>query len=461
MKQLLIKKGRVFIDQSFVNCDIVVDKGIITEVTSSKVITHDRHFYKVIDAEGAYVLPGFMDAHVHFNDPGREEWEGFLTGSHAASAGGISTVFDMPLNSSPSVVTAEILEAKRKHLHGRSLIDFGLWGGITSQNVTDEQILDDMIKSGVVGFKAFLSESGISDFPYLRKDQLKQAMIMTKKRNTTLALHAEDQEYIQRHTSDLLKKRRMDFRAFLESRPEESERIAIEYALEMVKETDASVHFVHVSSPESLELLHQAKKKGFNVSAEVCPHYLLFDEMDFIQAGPILKCAPPLRSRSTVEKLWKCIQKGWVDTIGSDHSPCPLPMKGKSDIWKAWGGIQGVQHGFIFFLNEARKRKIGLNQTLPLLTSNVAKRFGLSEKKGSIQLGSDGDITIYDPSIPWVVTKAHMLTKHPYTPYENMATTGEIITTIVRGEIVYQKNNGISKERNGKEISSSRYTLTK
>ncbi|SDY18335.1 allantoinase [Evansella caseinilytica] len=454
MKQLLLKNGRVFIEPFFADVHLAVTNGVITGLTLHGEALDESAFEAVIDASGCYVFPGFIDAHVHFNDPGREEWEGFLTGSLAAAAGGITTVFDMPLNSLPSVVNAAVLEEKRTSVQDNSFIDYRFWGGVTADNVAREQELEEMKAAGVAGFKGFLAESGIDDFPFLRKEQWRQALLAAKKLRLVLALHAEDQALIEAKAAKLFQARRTGAEAYLASRPPEAEISAIDCALQLTAETGAAVHFVHVSTAVGAGLIHQAKQNGLDVTAEICPHYLLLDEADFKKRGAVCKCAPPLRSRMEVEALWQCIARGLADTIGSDHSPCPLSMKTAGDIWVAWGGIQGIQHGFVLFLNEAKRRGIPLEQVLPLLTSNPAKRFGLLGKKGAVSIGADGDFTIYDPASKWKVETPQLLTRHRYTPYENIETTGEIVTTIVRGNVVYQKDGGEVKLREGKEIAA-------
>ncbi|MFC0558941.1 allantoinase AllB [Halalkalibacter alkalisediminis] len=441
MKQLLIRDGMIFTSDGFKKGSIVINDGLIEEIVQ-QVKINEHHFSKVIDATDSWILPGFIDAHVHFNDPGREEWEGFKTGSRAAAAGGITTVIDMPLNSSPSAVTAQLLLNKQIHLQVRSVIDYGLWAGITSDNVEHFDELKKMNDQGIVGFKAFLSNSGIEDFPAIKKNQLQQAMGTVKKLNSILALHAEDQDLTEERTKKL-KVNRHDRLAFLESRPQQAEYVAIEHALGLAEKTGAAVHFVHVSCPEAIELINHYKQKGVDVTVEICPHYLLFTDEDFIKVGPILKCAPPLRSVNTVEELWECIAKGWVDTIGSDHSPCPLDMKtvGNDDIWKAWGGIQGVQFAFPFLLSAALERGFSIEEILPLMTSNVAKRFHLQSKQGKIEVGQQADLTLYQPTNKNKVNKSDILTKNDYSPYEQLEANGKIQATLVRGELVYERNS--------------------
>jgi allantoinase len=442
LQRLLIKNGNVYTNGTLKCLSIVIINGIIEELVQAEETIDEKDFNVIIDARGSVVLPGFIDAHVHFNDPGREEWEGFMTGSTAAAAGGITTVFDMPLNSSPSAVTSDLIRAKQTHLQTRSVIDYRLWGGITADNVENVEELKKMKEQGIVGFKAFLSNSGIDDFPAITKKQLKQAMVAAKELNTILALHAEDEELIAKKTKQLLEAGQSDRYAFLESRPPEAEYFAIEHVLQLAEETGADIHLVHVSCPDAIQLISQYKQQGVKVTIEVCPHYLLFTDHDFVREGPILKCAPPLRSDRTVEKLWNFLKLGMIDTIGTDHSPCPLEMKtvGNDVIWKAWGGVQGVQFAFPYLLDTALERGFTINDIIPLCTSNVAKRFGLTRKTGLIEVGHEADITIYKLGEKNRVNKSDILTKNAYSPYEGLEANGVILATIVRGQLVYEKN---------------------
>ncbi|MBP3952456.1 allantoinase AllB [Bacillus suaedae] len=454
MIKLLIKNGSIYIGNQFVAAQLlIIDERISQIISVDETISNEEEFM-VIDASEQLIVPGFIDAHVHFNDPGRADWEGFRTGSQAAAAGGITTVFDMPLNSSPSAVDEEIIERKRKHIYTQSHIDFGLWGGITSENVSDFDCLTKMKEKGIVGFKAFLSESGINDFPHLKKEQIIEAMKIAKELNMLLAFHAEDNEFIEERMQVLLADKRKDRKAFLESRPLEAEFRSIEHALHCALETGATIHFVHVSSPEAIRLINQFKRKGADVSVEVCPHYLLFNETDFLEKGSILKCAPPLRDQGTVEQLWSCIKEGLVDMIGTDHSPCLLSMKdeGQQSIWQTWGGIQGVQFGFPFFISEARKRGLEWSEILPLLTSNVTDRFRLKAKNSMVAVGQLADLTILDTSKKLTVNKSNILMKNNYSPYEGLEAACVVTNTIVRGTVVYQEGKVKGRQGFGKDL---------
>lgn len=444
-----VKNGIVFTGGEFKRAAIKVNGERITAV----VINQTEKLYEdnadVIDAGGCLVVPGFIDAHVHFNDPGRTDWEGIETGSRAAAAGGTTTIFDMPLNSAPSVTSLSNLMNKKKHLTSLSHIDYALWGGLTGGNLSNETELEQMSK-GIVAWKAFMCNSGIDDFPFLQKKDLKQAMIAAKNHGKLLALHAEDNEVINRLTSFYKNgKEKNERKAFLASRPVSAEQAAVSYTLDLAAKLGTAVHFVHISSAKTVGLIQQAKKSGVDVTVETCPHYLIFDEDDFLKTGAILKCAPPLRPRHEVEALWDCVENGWIDTIGSDHSPCLYSMKSTDSIWDAWGGIQGVQFTWLGLIDEALKRKISLQKILPLGTANPADRFGIGSRKGCIQAGLDADLVFISLDESTLANKESFLFRNPFSPYENRTFQLKIKKTMLRGKVIYEDRSGLSQEKSG------------
>jgi allantoinase len=449
---LWVKNGYVFTEEGFLYANIKIKDGKIDTLYECEPELMTENNTNFIDASGCLVVPGFIDAHVHFNDPGRTEWEGIETGSRAAAIGGTTTIFDMPLNCTPSVTTVKNLNNKREYLTSKSYIDYALWGGMTGDSVSQHEDLARMSK-GIIAWKAFMSESGIDDFPFVSPHQLNQAMYIAAQQNKILALHAEWEEEIHNLTTFYKKQNGLDDRkAFLASRPISAEEQAVSYALEAAAKFGTCVHFVHISSPRVVELIQQAKKNGINVTVETCPHYLIFDEEDFLQAGAILKCAPPLRPREEVEGLWECISNGWIDTIGSDHSPCLYSMKNTDSIWEAWGGIQGVQFTWLALLDEALKRKILLKNILPLGTSNVADRFGISGRKGRIQPGLDADLALISLDETTIADKQSIAFRNQYSPYENRNFLLKIKKTILRGKVIYDDQTGVTQEKYGQYI---------
>lgn len=447
-----VKNGIVFTEQGFQEVTIKIKDGRIDSLIENGAEPLLQKNFNIIDASGCLVVPGFIDAHVHFNDPGRTEWEGIETGSRAAAIGGTTTIFDMPLNSSPSVTNLQNLLKKREHLISQSHIDYALWGGLTGNSLQLKQELTQM-SAEIIAWKAFMCKSGIEDFQFLSPDELEQAMKIGKDHQKILAVHAEWEEEIDRLTalykhSDLMGERL----AYLASRPVSAEEKAVNYALDLAAKYGTAIHFVHISSAKVVGLIQQAKKSGVNVTVETCPHYLLFDEDDFLRKGAIFKCAPPLRPREVVEGLWECIYNGWVDTIGSDHSPCLYSMKSVDSIWDAWGGIQGVQFTWLALLDQALKRKINLKTILPMGNSNVADRFGIANRKGRIRPGLDADLVFIRLDESTHADKQSFGFRNAFSPYENMTFLLRIKKTILGGKVIYDDQEGVSKEKYGQCI---------
>lgn len=443
--ELWVKNGLVYTDTGFQQMDIkMTDQKIDLIREKNAEPLAQKQSVTIIDASGCLVVPGFIDAHVHFNDPGRTAWEGMETGSRAAAIGGTTTIFDMPLNCKPSVTSLQSLVYKKRYLSSLSYVDYALWGGMTGDTIQSQEFT--RMGEGIIAWKAFMCESGIEDFKMVSYEELKQAMKIAKEQNKILALHAESEDEINKLTSFYKQTRINDRIAYLNSRPISVEEKAVSNALELVAAYGTSVHFVHISSSRVIELIQQAKKSGVNVTVETCPHYLVFDDQDFIRQGPILKCAPPLRSQEEVEKLWDCINRGWVDTIASDHSPCLYSMKLTNSIWDAWGGIQGVQYTWLALLDQALKRKISLSRILPLGTANVADRFGLAGRKGRILPGMDADLVLIALDEQTHVDQKSMAFRNPFSPYENLTFQLKIKKTILRGKVIYDDQIGVTEK---------------
>lgn len=447
--ELWVKNGLVFTDEGFREVNLKIKDEKIDSIVETEMEPLKRKKENIVDAGGCLVVPGFIDAHVHFNDPGRTAWEGMETGSRAAAIGGTTTIFDMPLNCSPSITNKQSLIEKKEYLISLSHTDYALWGGMTGTNLHNRTELAQMSK-GIIAWKAFMSGSGIEDFPFVSPDSLKQAMKLAKEHNKILALHAEWEEEIASLTAYYKHRPGMnERRAFLASRPVSSEVKAVNYALELGAKFATSVHFVHISSAKAAGLIAQAKKTGMDVTVETCPHYLIFDEEDFMKNGDVYKCAPPLRPRTEVEELWDCIKNGVIDTIGSDHSPCLHSMKLTDSVWDAWGGIQGVQFTWLAFIDEALKRNISLRHILPLGTSKVADRFGIAGRKGRIRPGLDADLVIIRLDESTCADKKSFGFRNAFSPYENREFLLKIKKTILRGKVIYDDQTGVTEEKYG------------
>ncbi len=379
---------------------------------------------EVLHADGLVVLPGLVDAHVHFNDPGRADWEGWSTGSRAALAGGITTVCDMPLNSTPPVATAEAFDAKHVAGEAGSLCDFALWGGLVPGHLDD---LEPLAERGVMGFKAFMSGSGIDDFPKADLATLREGMKRAARLGVPVGVHAE---FDRPHAGG------SRVRDYLASRPIESECEAITAAIEIAGETGCALHVVHVSSARGLAIITAARARGVNVTAETCTHYLIFTGDDMERLGAVAKCAPPMRDAVNRHELWDRLRAGDIQTIGSDHSPSPWSMKTDPDFFKVWGGISGVQHLLPVLLSAGLEPE----WLAYFAASNPARRFRLPGK-GEIAVGYDADLTLVDRSVRDTITTESLLYRHRHSPYVGRPVTARVRRTILRGQTAWIDGN--------------------
>lgn len=420
--------------------DIAINEGKIVLIAS----TISGAAREEIDATGLHVFPGFVDAHVHFNEPGRKHWEGLDTGPRALAAGGGTCFFDMPLNSDPPVLDAERLNEKRRIAEEKSILDFALWGGLCP-GYADK--IDEMAEAGAIGFKAFLCHSGIEEFPAADAETLREGLQRARCWNLPVAIHAEDPQTLARFTPKTGGKSLRDFFA---SRPKAVEIASIREACEIAGETGGKLHVVHVSCAEGLEEIAIARKNGADVTAETCPHYLLFNAGDASKIGARAKCAPPLREKQDIENLWQSLLHGRIDTIGSDHSPAPPDMKTGDDFFAIWGGIAGCQHAFPAFLGELHRRAPG---SVPLaaewLSANPSKRFGLA-RKGQLAEGSDADLTFVEFTQTPPITAGGLLYRHPMSLYEAFRPGCRIVHVVRRGEQLVKSGTLVQKSTRGK-----------
>jgi allantoinase len=403
----------------------------------------------VLDLAGKVLLPGMVDAHVHFNEPGRDHWEGYRTGTMAAAAGGVTSILEMPLNSIPATTNRDALALKRQAVAGEAVIDYGNWGGLVDNNLSD---LDEMNQDGVIGYKAFASASGV-EFERLNDDLIYAGLLRMRDLGNVIGLHAEN-EWVCSYLSKQFKAAgRTDRAAWYESRPPFAELECVQRASYWAKVTGGNLHIVHVSIPDGIRAIADAKQAGANVTAETCPHYLFFDHADYERIGPAAKCAPPIRSSESREVLWACVLDGLVDTIGSDHSPCNWEEKekGMDNIWKAWGGISGVQLTLPVMLSEGvNKRGLPLPGLARMLAYNPARLFGLSPQKGSIKEGADADLVVVDLDKEWTLTADQLFYKNKFSAYVGSSFKGQVLRTFVRGKTVYQDGQILAEPGYGK-----------
>ena len=443
----VIRGGVAVLRSGQARVDIAIQDGVI-----SAIGTHVRDGGDTIDATGLIVLPGVVDPHVHFNEPGREHWEGWDAGTRGAARGGVTTVLEMPLNAHPPTTTANAFEAKRAVASKKSLVDFGLWGGLVPDNLQD---LETLHKLGVVGFKAFMSHSGIDDFPRVPDGVLAIGLKTTARLGALVGVHAESQELLDRrqaHGSDRL--------SWCRARPPEAEVEAIRRLLVCMRGAGNGVraHVVHVSCAEGLAAVDAARTKGVAITAETCPHYLAFNEQDFERIGPALKCAPPIRDAATQDALWKELLEGRVDFIGSDHSPCPAAdkQKGEADIWQAWGGVAGIQATLPVLVSDGvHARGLSFERIAHLTATAPAQAFGLYPRKGAIAVGADADFALVDPAQRWTLGAKELETRGGISPYLGRTFTGKVVRTIVRGKTVFAENQVIGEPGWGKFLKPS------
>lgn len=425
---MLLRNGQVVTPAGIHPTDVAVAEERIVSIGRNIAGSFDI----VKDLEGRFLFPGVIDAHVHFNDPGRTDWEGLATGSRALAAGGGAVFFDMPLNSEPPVLDAAALREKRALAEAQACADFALWGGLVAGN---EDRLEEMRDAGAIGFKAFLCDSGIASFPSIDGEALRAGMAAAARLDLPVAVHAEDQDLAARLTAEARARGGQGVRDYLASRPVQVETAAIARALEYAGETGCRLHVVHVSSPEGLELIARAKDGGVDVTAETCPHYLLLTEDDMARLGARAKCAPPLRDEGRRLGLWDALWNDQVDTIGSDHSPAPPALKGGADFFSVWGGIAGIQHGAALVLSAtAASRNEHWPKLAAVLSENVARRFRLPAAKGSIAEGGDADfsiVSLLDPPEP--IRAEDLVNRHPLSPYVGRACAVRIAETYIRG----------------------------
>lgn len=392
---------------------------------------------EVIDLGSAALLPGLVDAHVHVNEPGRSHWEGFHTASRAAAAGGITTIVDMPLNSSPVTTSVAALEAKVRAAEGTSLVDFALWGGLVSGGAKD---VGSLLDAGAVGIKCFLCPSGLDEFPAVGPADLRRALPQIGRRSSVLLAHAEDPAILDAAGAHDRGDPR-SYAAYLATRPPDAEVRAIETLLQAAEESRACVHIVHVASQKALEVLAAAKRRGARVTAETCPHYLTFAAEEIPDGATAFKCAPPIREARHREALWTALEEGVLDLLATDHSPCPPEMKlqKRGDFLEAWGGIASLQLLLPAIWTGARSRGIGLDRLPEWLSRAPARLAGLGHRKGALEVGYDADIVAFDPDRSFIVRGSELEHRHPLTPFDGRRLHGAVERTYLRGELVYHR----------------------
>ncbi|MHB8611913.1 MAG: allantoinase AllB [Candidatus Dormibacteraceae bacterium] len=418
MSDIVIRGGTVVTSKSVGQADIAVTEGRITAVGSNLGDAKDE-----IDASGLHVFPGGIDSHVHFNEPGRTDWETIANGSAALAAGGYTSFVDMPLNNLPVTIHGPAFDLKLAAAKRSAAVDFGFWGGIVPGNLDR---LEELTKRGVLGFKAFMCPSGIDEFPACDERTLREGMKRIAELGSILLVHAED-------PAKLSEPKGTTARDFLDSRPWEAELSAVNNAISWAREAGCRLHIVHVSWVPSAATIHVARENGADVSGETCPHYLLYSEDDLERMGGLGKCAPPFRPASGLDGMWAGLADGWLQMVVSDHSPCTLELKQGENFLKIWGGISGCQSTRQLLLAQNR---LDLHVVAALTSTNVANRFGL-EHKGEIAPGFDADLWLVDLSHEDVVRREELLYRNQFSAHEGQRTRGRTVRTMVRGRTIF------------------------
>jgi allantoinase len=391
---------------------------------------------EIVDAGDSVVMPGLVDTHVHINAPGRTEWEGFPSATLAAAAGGVTTLVDMPLNSIPPTTTLAGFKTKLETARGWGFVDVGFWGGVVPGNTRE---LAPMFEAGVVGFKCFLVPSGVDEFEHVTEKDLREAMPELTRLGALLIVHAELPQSIKTEAGG-----GGDYRSFLASRPRAAEDEAIELMIRLSREFDTRVHIVHLSSADAIPMLREAQAAGVKITAETCPHYLHFAAEEVPAGATEFKCCPPIRERDNREELWDGLKDGTIDFIVSDHSPCPGEMKLREtgDFMKAWGGIASLQLRLPIVWTEARRRGFSLLDVTRWLCANPARQVSFEPLKGSLAVGCDADIVIWNPDTPFTVTPSTLHHRHKLTPYAGELLNGVVEQTFLRGQKITDAPSG-------------------
>ena len=430
MADLIIRQARVVDTHQDMIADVAIADGKLIEIASHI----NKNAMSELDARGLVLMPGGIDPHVHFNEPGRTEWEGLATGSRALAKGGFTSFFDMPLNSSPTTTTAEAYHTKRQLADEKSLVNAYLWGGLTPDNLDD---LEELLACGVVGFKAFMSNSGIDEFPAVDDYTLYRGMQILAPHGAIVAVHAENDSLTSALARQAIKNGQLAVQDYLQSRPIIAELEAIQRVILFAEETGCKLHIVHVSSARGIELVKDAQLRGIDVSCETCPHYLVLTDSDVEKIGASAKCAPPIRSQSEQDKLWEKVLTGDIPIIASDHSPAPIKLKQSDNFFEIWGGIAGCQSTLSLLITEGyHKRGMSLQQIVTLTSTNTAQRFGLPNK-GAIEIGMDADLILVDIEGEYTLRADDLAYEHQISPYIGLELRGIVQKTWVGGKLVY------------------------
>jgi allantoinase len=446
------RSTRVLTPNGLAPATLLVEQGRITAVAGWGEVPPAS---KLRDFGDSVILPGLVDSHVHINEPGRTEWEGFHTATQAAAAGGVTTLVDMPLNCAPETIDLHALKAKRNAAQGQARVDWATWGGVVRGN-TDALL--SLVDAGVPGFKCFLIDSGIDGFAWVDEADLRLALDRLRGSGLPLLVHAELAGPVNAATQEL-NATNADWRkysTYLASRPDEAEVDAIAMLVRLAEEFDTPIHIVHLASAQALPLLAAARRQGLPITVETCVHYLRFAAEEILDGATEFKCAPPIRNAENREALWNALNEGLIDMVTTDHSPCPPAMKGREEgRWDlAWGGIASLGLALPVLWTAMARRGIGIEKLGQWMAAAPAGLAGLTGRKGTLAAGADADFVVFNPDAEWTVTEKHLHFRHKLSPYLGADLQGQVLETWLRGEQVYDANHFVGNAR-GKELVRS------
>jgi allantoinase len=433
-RPLVVRSRRVVLADGVRPATIHIHDGVIVRVAEFGDVPIDC---PIDDAANAVVMPGVVDTHVHVNEPGRTDWEGFETATRAAAAGGVTTIVDMPLNSVPATTTVEALETKRRAAAGKCFVDVGFWGGVVPGNAAE---VEPLFAAGVLGFKCFLVPSGVDEFASVTEADLREAMPILAKLGAPLLAHAELPGPIEAAIARSAPGDPRKYATYLATRPVQAENEAIALLIALCRELRARTHIVHLVSCEALSLLDTARASGLPITSETCPHYLTFVAEEIPEGATAFKCAPPIREYENRERLWRALIDGAIQLVASDHSPSPPPMKhlDSGDFLRAWGGIASLQIALPATWTAASARGGSLNQLAAWMCREPARLAGLT-RKGEITAGDDADLVVWDPEAEFTVDARSLQHRHAITPYDGLRLRGTVERTYLRGHRVYER----------------------
>jgi allantoinase len=444
--KIIIRGRRVVLPEGVRAASVHVGDGRIVKVADFNDVPRGCELIEADDS--AVVMPGLVDTHVHVNEPGRSGWEGFATATRAAAAGGTTTIVEMPLNSIPATTTRESFETKLAAAAGKCAVDVAFWGGVVPGNARE---LARMTAAGIVGFKCFLVDSGVAEFPRVTEADLRAALPELVRLDAVLIVHAELPQPIDDATAREAEAQDdpRKYATFLRTRPRVAEDAAVELLIRLSRETGARVHIVHHSSADALPALREARRAGVNITAETCPHYLAFASEEIADGATEFKCCPPVRERENRERLWSALGENLIGMIVSDHSPCPPEMKRREsgNFLEAWGGISSLELRLAVVWTEAQRRGHTIERLTEWLAAAPARLARLDARKGAIRVGCDADFVLWRPAESFRVEPAKLQHRHKLCPYAGRELLGVVEATFLRGAKIFARGEFVAEPR--------------